>query len=330
MMLALALLLQAEAWEPADSSVFAVGILKWKDRSVARFPQKDRKDAEWIDVLAARGVPKDRIVFLKDREARLPRIRKEFSDLVGRARGTLIVYYAGHGNPDGSFMPYDGEEQWTVRSIVDEIEDRFKGSRALLLADCCYSGALAKEAERRGSRKIAVLASAPADSESTGEWAFTECLIRGFRGDAGVDANRDGRVGLDELAGHVESDMPFAVEQLAASRTAGLRLDLGPASGAAATSVEAEWEGEWWKARVLEEKDGLRKVTYVGWDSRHDEWVKPERIRAWAPPAYAAGARVLADGRAATVLEGRLGVHRVRLEDGAEEWVGPSRLRPRP
>lgn len=323
MWFALALLAQADAWEPAKTWVFAVGVLEWEDPGVTRFPKRDRRDAEWIELLKARGVPAGQIVFLRDAEATLDRVRKEFAGFLPRVGDTLFVYYAGHGDEEGGFLPYDGGG-WSARSIVEDVDTRFKGVRALLMADCCYSGLLATEVEKRGAKRIAVLTSVVADAESTGSWAFTECLLRGFRGE--VDLDGDGRTSLEELGRHVETDMPFAAEQLATWRPA-FPLDLAKAVGKRASAVETEWGGAWWKSRVVAGGADALKVAYVGWDASHDEWVSPERVRSWEPRLFAPGTPVKARGRAAKVIEGRLGVHRVRYDDGGEEWVGPSRIK---
>lgn len=46
--------------------------------------------------------------------------------------------------------------------------------------------------------------------------------------------------------------------------------------------VEVLWSGTWYKADVLEAKDGQYKIHYDGWASAWDEWVKPDRMRRLA------------------------------------------------
>jgi hypothetical protein len=43
--------------------------------------------------------------------------------------------------------------------------------------------------------------------------------------------------------------------------------------------VEVEWEGRWWPATVLQEKDGKSLVHYTGWEASWDEWVGRDRLR---------------------------------------------------
>jgi hypothetical protein len=192
----------APVWEPEKTWVFMVGVLEWKDESIARFPKENRRDQELAALLSRRGVPAGQILFLEDGEATLARIRKEFPAFLAKATGTVIVYYAGHGDRDASgaaaFLPYDSQgplEQsgWSVRSIFDDLEKHFKGSRALLLADCCYSGALSTEARKRKVPALC-LASSQSSAESTGNWTFTEGLIAGFRGEGLLDLDGDGKV----------------------------------------------------------------------------------------------------------------------------------------
>jgi hypothetical protein len=57
-------------WNPKKTWVFFVGVLEWKDKKTfASFPQKNRRDAVLLDVLRARGVPENQILYLKDKAA---------------------------------------------------------------------------------------------------------------------------------------------------------------------------------------------------------------------------------------------------------------------
>mgnify|MGYP003403109933 FL=1 len=73
----------------------------------------------------------------------------------------LILYFAGHGGWDsdtGKHYCYsynaqadDPETYRVISSIFDDIEENFNGSKALLLADYCYSGGLIDEVKRGDS-----------------------------------------------------------------------------------------------------------------------------------------------------------------------------------
>nr|WP_293339843.1 hypothetical protein [Microcoleus sp. CAWBG58] len=75
----------------------------------------------------------------------------------------LSLYFAGRGGWDsdtGEHYCYsynaqadDPETYWVISSIFDDIEENFNGSKALLLADCCYSGGSIDEV-KRGDRDI--------------------------------------------------------------------------------------------------------------------------------------------------------------------------------
>lgn len=43
--------------------------------------------------------------------------------------------------------------------------------------------------------------------------------------------------------------------------------------------IEVEYSKSWYKAEILEARDGKYKIHYDGWGSVHDEWVTPARMR---------------------------------------------------
>lgn len=312
-------------WEPDRTWVFAAGVLEWKDpQAFGPFPQEERRDAELVELFRSAGVPAEQIVYLRDAEATLGAIEERLAEVLSRTRegDLLVLYYCGHGYTDERgavhFASYDaltgGVPGWAVAAIFDAVERRFRGSGVLLTADCCHSGALAEETRRRAGGRIsyAALASSQAGELSTERWTFTECLLDGLHGRAHVDGNGDGRVALGELARNCTDDMAFAEGQMAAFATTGAFAQdcemarAAPRSGGrAGERVEAEWQGRWWKARVLE-TDGERvRVHYVGWPNRWDEWVGPDRLRPFRPVEFAAGEK----------------------PDSSDEWVPPHRIR---
>ena len=44
--------------------------------------------------------------------------------------------------------------------------------------------------------------------------------------------------------------------------------------------VEVLWKGDWYRAQILDFKDGAYHVHYVGYAALYDEWVAPDRVRA--------------------------------------------------
>jgi hypothetical protein len=299
-------------WQPTRTWVVAVGILEWQHNdSWDSFPQAGRKDAELVEFFKQAGVPQNQILFLKDREATKERIQRSMARLLARAQegDMLIFYFTGHGAQDDAgatyFANYDADDDlaqtaWSVRSIFDTIERNFKGSRVLLTADCCYSGALANEAaRRRTSISYAVLTSARSNSLSTANWTFTEALLNGFRGNAKVDQNLDGEIELSELAHYARARMWSVEEQRTAFTTT---KDFSPEMGLVevrkrtnsrlSERVEVLWENDWYPATILEVKDSKYKIHYVGYGAEWDEWVDAARLRHTQTRTFASAKNV--------------------------------------
>jgi hypothetical protein len=340
--------------DPARTWVFVVGTLEWSDaESFAPFPKEGRRDAELVELLRSRGVPSSQIVYLQDRKATGQAIRSELTKLLARTRpgDLLILYYCGHGYKDEKgtafFASYDAGEDhrgWAMAEIPRALEAGFKGDRALLLADACYSGVLAREVKRFASRlSFAVFTSSSASALSTGNWTFTEAFLDGLRGMPGVDADRDGSVTLGETASHVLADMAVGEEQLATFTTTGSFESAGtlaPAKGSNSNRrigerVEALDEGEWWKARVVDVRDGAMKLHWLGIGAYDDEWVETSRVRPLrATQGYAPGTTVEAEWKgkwySARILEAKAGVHLIHYDGYSkewDEWVSAKRLR---
>lgn len=335
-------------WTPSRTWVFAVGILQWKHPDIyGSFPDAipNRADRRLVDTLKAAGVPDDHVVFLVDERATLAAIRRAYRAQLDRTRegDFLIFYFAGHGTRDREtratyFANFDAGKDyashWPVGEIFDTLDSRFRGERAILMADCCHSGALYDEAvKRRGDLACACLTSAYSHNASTGNWTFTESLLRGFQGSPLVDADADGEVAIRELALHAEQNMAFLERQksmfvatddfdpdLAVADTRGK-----PVAGLG-RHVEVEWRGTWYPAQVVGSRDGASLVHYVGFDASWDEWVGPARIRDPQIRNIPRGARVKVlwsedeTWYRGTVLASRFGMHKVRYDGYSREW----------
>jgi hypothetical protein len=211
--------------------LFFVGVLEWQDPAFESFPKDIRRDGVLVDALLARGVPKEQVVFLVDRAATKARIEAKLRATLAKTKpgDTLWLYYAGHGDDDANgthFMPFDVDADdygtaWSVTSIVDEIERSFRGDVAVLTADCCSSGALADEVQKRDDARVsyAVLASVRTGETSTDAWTYTDCLIDGVRGDRRIDFDADDVISFDELRLHTEMQLAMVEEQLARACT---------------------------------------------------------------------------------------------------------------
>ncbi len=344
---------QTRDWQPQRTWVFVVGTLQWKHRDMFdSFPQKNRRDAQLVEFFKQQGVPAQQMVYLQDAQATTRQVKTAFAAFVAKARAgdLLFVYYCGHGYKSDDarttfFATYDAGGQvpgWSTDSIVSEIENSFKGSRAFLTADCCYSGSLVQQA-RQLSRRVsfACLTSSSASQLSTGNWTFTEMLIAGLSGKAFADLNGDGQITLGELADDVKEDMAFAEAQLSSFTTTGsftpdtVLAQAGRKSNPEISKrVEVRSEGKWWKARVIDSRAGTFRVHYYGWEDSDDGWVRLNQIRELRIVEYPVGATVEVIWKRkwypAKVLSVERGVHLIHYfgyDDGWDEWVGAERIR---
>jgi hypothetical protein len=342
-------------WQPQRTWVFVVGVLQWQHRDMFdSFPQKNRRDAQLVEYFRQQGVPEEQIVFMKDGQATSRHVRNAFPTFLSKAGpdDLLFLYYTGHGykSDDGRtsyFATYDAGDEvdgWATDSIVRDIERYFKGSRALLTADTCYSGSLAAQTQRLGHRvSYASLTSSSASQLSTENWTFTEMLLAGFQGRSFADINGDGEITLSELAEDIRDDMAFAEGQRSVFVTTGnfpAEMLVGPAqqkiNPQISRRVEVRSEGDWYKARVVDVRGGRYHVHYYGWEDSDDEWVTAAQIRNLKSVEYAVGTSVEVSWRGkwypARILKVERGVHLIHYvgyDDGWDEWVSAKRIRPR-
>ncbi|HEX8175863.1 MAG TPA: hypothetical protein VF543_12150 [Pyrinomonadaceae bacterium] len=293
-----AVLAQEPDWQPQRTWVFVVGTLEWKDsETFESFPKEGRRDAELVRFFRNQGVPREQIVYLQDRAATTARIQRELRLLLSKTQegDTLFLYYTGHGykSDEGRayFASYDANDEgnpgWAVDSIPLTVERYFKGERAFLTADCCYSGALAERVRATPSKiSYAVFTSATSDRVSTGNWTFTETLLAGLRGRAYVDTDGNGDVTFGELGREIRSDMSFAEEQTSTFVLTGKfaqQTILADAQERAdrrvGARVQVYSEGDWYKARIIDASKGRYRVHYYGYEDEYDEWVRPSQIR---------------------------------------------------
>jgi Caspase domain/Agenet domain len=334
--------------------VFVVGLLQWHDKaSYASFPQANRRDAQLVELLKRRGVPADHVVYLQDRNATRKRVTQELTKLLAHTqeRDELVLYFCGHGVRDddgrGYFVTYDATDDyattaWPMQSIVDSIRAHFRGTQALLVADCCCSGTLAQAVKAStGRTQIACLTSSSANIVSTGAWTFTEAILEGLSGSPAVDLNHDGVITFDELSRYARTEMAFADEQRSArGMTQGYDFNRvmarvsRPATTRLGEHTEARCDGEWFKARILEARAKQVKVHFYGYETSDDCWVSVADLKMPKPTVYKPGSRVEVESEKqwypATILEQEDGVHKIHYEGYAatsDEWVASSRIR---
>ncbi|HZZ27499.1 MAG TPA: agenet domain-containing protein [Pirellulales bacterium] len=346
-------------WNPEHTSVFIVGLLQWQHPEIwSSFPecQKDRRDQQLVEYFREVGVPEDRIVYLCDAEATKNRIQQAFCKLLDATHhgDLLMFYFCGHGcrNADTNetwFANYDAgetyESAWSVPSIFAAIEQHFHGNRALLLADCCHSGALYDGVlQHRDSRiKYATLTSSYSHNTSTGNWTFSDCLLAGLRGEPEVDLNDDHVIELDELAHYTELQLAFIEGQKAMfaaadnfPRNARLAAVEGEVKPGVGQRIEAESNGKWYKAKVIDLEEDQVEVHYVHFDDSADEWISREQTRPYQPAQFAQGDKVdvqwQTDGQwyPALVLKAWYGLELVQYDgydSASDEWVSSTSVR---
>jgi hypothetical protein len=218
------------ALDPASTQVVIAGVLSWQDPQLSQFEAKHRKDRELHDLLRdERRVPSSQLALLLDRQATKAATlaRLEHAARAAKASGTLVFYYAGHGvrDDDGTvyFANWDietnkpAETGLSMAEIEAAIARGPKGLRVILMADCCYSGALRQVADGLSSRGMPTvsLTSADASNTSTQNWTFTQAAIDALRGDSLADRDASGTIELGELASEVHDAMKFREKQRA-------------------------------------------------------------------------------------------------------------------
>lgn len=334
-----------DGWKPSKTWLFAVGILEWQDGAewpVMNDAKKDRRDVQIVNLFRSLDVPPNQMVYLQDRHATLEGIRRAFQQLLAKTRDDdlLVFYFTGHGFRDhkkhrGHFANYDaksGADAWPVAEVLETIEKRFRGRQALLMADCCFSGALVDEILRQ-DRRVAYgcLCSSFSHNSSTGKWTFTDLLLKGLRGEPTIDEDGDRAIRWDELARAATLEMAFVEGQkaaYAATESFDPRLKLATASGSRGPRVgerlEVKWKDKWYRAQIVDARPPNFKIHYAGYDDGWDEWITTDRMRPFRPASIASGTKVLVKSEGkwypATVLRGWYGLHYVHYDGWAAEW----------
>jgi hypothetical protein len=245
--------------------VAVVGTLEWQNQEMFdSFPKEKRRDAALVRFFQQAGVPAGQIAYLCDRQARYAQIARTLPAHFAQAQpgDFLFVYYCGHGykldSGEACMACYDagaeGCPDWSMASLPALIEQHFPGDHALIAADCCYSGCLAGAVTaHRGRVSYACLTSSLASESSTGNWTFTEGLLKVHC--YGWEATDD------------EWVMPDRMRQVT------------PVEYPAGTAVEVKWKRRWYPAFVQAVQSGIHYIQYDGYDAAWNEWVAGKRIR---------------------------------------------------
>jgi hypothetical protein len=355
----------AERWDPKTTWVVIAGVLEWQDKGIATFAKADRRDQAFYDLLAARGVPASQRVLLLDAEATTQKIEAALVDMAKRAPAdaTLIFYYAGHGMKSDAgqvvlasydVRPQQAEKTGLAVHRVPALLQVFRGRRVLLLADCCFSGALAEAAKVLGARGIeaAALTSAEASNVSTGNWTYTMTLLDGFGGRALTDRDHDGAVTIGELAVEVRDELRAHEQQRAGVARFGLaetwvvaeaKPDPEPLAagrppltrGVFVVAPMGDQKGEGGKAvgRVLGARGDALLVAFWGYTRETQTWVARAACEPFVLKAHPVGTKlqvlwsgVVYDAVVTAVSDGFMRITYPGWDASWDEWVGPARV----
>jgi Caspase domain/Agenet domain len=342
---------------PETTWVFAVGLLEWENSDfLPSFPEAiaGRFDARLVDFFRQQGVPDEQIIYLQDEAATLEEIQSQLPEFLAKTNeeDLLIFYFTGHGGWDAEsrvhyFYNYDAQDNdpetcWVVSSVFDDIEANFNGSKALILADCCYSGGIIDEVKLRDTTlAYACVSSAYARNTSTGAWTFTEALLKGLQGDPAVDLDGDRQISLYDFARYAELEVAFIEDQKSMFVTINdfdPQMQLSSVTGELDRQleqrIEAQQDGTWYKAKITAiGEDEEIQVKYIIDDT--EESITKDRIRAYQPQMFEIDRAVEARDEAgdwypATVKKAWYGLHYISYDDFDEdwdEWVGGDRIR---
>jgi hypothetical protein len=320
------------------------------------FSTSDRLDDPLVALFRGRGVPDKNILYLKDNEATTARVKDQFLAflLKSTADENLIFYYSSHGgyNPETgahTYTTFDGSIP--IGWFFGTIEGAFRGSRAMLFSDCCYSGGMVELTGVRPVKRTAFGALSTTGSHNVGYsgWRFTDVLIRAWGGDVAMDADDSGTIDFGELCRFARRYMAFVAEGKPLSTTTGsFETDLvlsetdHPTKEGIGSLIEAQDDGKWFKAEVVDletnnEGDTERVRVHFTDKNRYAKylWLRKDQTREYAYPRYKVGADVEIRNSNGEWVPGRVldsfaAMHECHYEGKSasyDEWMSPGRIR---
>ena len=348
----------APVWKAKNTRVVVVSLAGFQGEKAGQtsFSTSDRLDDPLIGKFMKIGVPEDNILYLKDNNATTKTVTELLPAFLADSKEdeTLIFYYSSHGGYDPvkgghTFTTFDGS--MSIGWFVGKIEKEFKGPRAMLFSDCCFSGGLVDLVKARPAGRTSIGALSTTGSHNLGYsgWRFTDLLIRAWQGDVAMDADESGSVEFLELCVFAESYMAFVAEGKPLYAVTGnfppglvlAKVDREAKEGIG-FRVEAKEGDTWYKAEIVDletNDDGEPKRLQVHFTdkNRYDKvmWLAPEKIREFTFTEYEKGTEVEirdATGKwvPGTVIDSFESMHECHYEGKStayDEWMSPSRIR---
>lgn len=350
-------------WQPQRTYVLVASITSWPAKSGLHSFEDTGEDAKLAQKFKDAGVPAGNVVFLKNSEATHTGMRDALQKLGqrGHADDTLVFCFQGHGGRKILYSyDYDpkhsDETVFHMEDIYPTLE-KWQGNRLFLVGDCCCSGSLRSVLhqfeQKRPDVRVAALASSTASNSSTGNWTFTEGIIRALEGDPLIDRNHDGNLSMAEVDQFLHDQMKYKEDQLASLTlsanfekdfvfrpvAAGKKLPQIPGAYQVGDTIDAQdMEGKWYASEILDwKKDngGLYYVHYVGWADKWNEWVNINHLRQITKPKLKVGGHyeVLWGKKwypatlTKTVEDYFYFVHYENENGEDDEWITPERAR---
>ncbi len=167
------------------------------------------------DFFKKQGVPDNQNIHFRNEKGTKKNLENFLPEFLANSDGNtfFIFYYAGHGQivSDDKFdlsFCHPTQKSFTFRKLIRLIKEIFKGNYGLFMADCCYSGNMARYcANYKGKYNFAGLTSSQYNKGSTSAWTFTDCILEGLQGNKMLDTNEDNVISLQELANYVQIQM---------------------------------------------------------------------------------------------------------------------------
>ncbi|MCE9582060.1 MAG: hypothetical protein K8T20_06035, partial [Planctomycetes bacterium] len=169
-----------------------------------------------------------------------------------------------------------------------------------------------------------------------------------FGGDGAADTSGDGSITLKEADAFIAGEMRFREGQLTrGATTPSFESDFALAAVDPALKpkdlpgpwnfhqyCEVDWKGQWFRAQVIDGREGEWKIHYLGFKDSDDEWVAAKRLRKPQGLSVSGGDKVQVEWQkkwwpaTVTRVEGDFAfIHYDGFGNEWDEWVTAKRLK---